>query len=212
MSKTLILLRISVCVAQELVGDGVATGTRSIQRGIDARRCYSLRAHDAYLCHCCWCRWSVPLVALVLDPLRLVSIFASWLHFAELLPAVLKLAIPALLALVIKIPTDLSPVNCLWFQRMFWKPSSASVAVWLLSLENVDYSTIVVCDFLWISSCTGCSEFLIWLCMCSGPRITWPRVFRWQICGAIGAAAAMATFTRLWEPACEPQNIAAYDS
>jgi hypothetical protein len=99
MSKSLILLRISVCGAQELVGDGAATGTRSIQRGIDAWRCHSLRAHDAYLFHCCWCRWSVPLVALVLDPLRLVSNFVSWLHFAELLPAVLKLAIPALLAL-----------------------------------------------------------------------------------------------------------------
>ncbi|KAH8938826.1 hypothetical protein BDL97_15G002500 [Sphagnum fallax] len=56
--------------------------------------------------------------------------------------------------------------------------------------------------------------FLSWP-LCSihyGPRITWPRVFRWQICGAVGSAAAMATFARLWEPACEPQNIAAYDS
>jgi hypothetical protein len=107
------LLRISVCGAQELVGDGAATGTRSIQRGIDARRCHSLRAHDAYLCHCCWCRWSVPLVALVLDPLRLVLNLASGLRFAELLSALLKLAIPALLALMIRIPADLSIVNCL---------------------------------------------------------------------------------------------------
>ncbi len=52
-------------------------------------------------------------MALVLDPLRLVLNLASGLHFAELLPALLKLAIPALLVLVITIPADLSIVNCL---------------------------------------------------------------------------------------------------
>lgn len=84
MSKSPILLRISVCGAQELVGDGAATGTRSIQRGIDARRCHSLRAHDAYLFHCCWCRWSVPLVALVLDPLRASNHMAKSLQVADM--------------------------------------------------------------------------------------------------------------------------------
>ncbi|CAM6097764.1 unnamed protein product [Calypogeia fissa] len=45
-----------------------------------------------------------------------------------------------------------------------------------------------------------------------GPRMTRPRLFRWQLCGAVGSAAAMAVYARLWEPACEPQNIAAYDT
>ncbi|XP_073391774.1 uncharacterized protein [Physcomitrium patens] len=56
--------------------------------------------------------------------------------------------------------------------------------------------------------------FLAWpLCHIHyGPRVTWPRVYRWQVCGAVGCAVFMGTFARLWEPACEPQNIAAYES
>eukprot|EP00249_Psilotum_nudum_P011121 c22974_g2_i2 orf=275-568(-) len=44
-----------------------------------------------------------------------------------------------------------------------------------------------------------------------GPRVTWPRIIRWQVCGAALSGASMALYIRLWEPACEPQNIAAYD-
>lgn len=32
-----------------------------------------------------------------------------------------------------------------------------------------------------------------------------------MITGAVAGAALMALHTRLWEPACEPQNIQAYD-
>lgn len=46
---------------------------------------------------------------------------------------------------------------------------------------------------------------------CAGPRFTWPRAFRWMAGGAVLGAGFLIVHTRLWEPACEPQNILAYD-
>eukprot|EP00270_Netrium_digitus_P015290 TRINITY_DN5337_c0_g1_i1.p1 TRINITY_DN5337_c0_g1~~TRINITY_DN5337_c0_g1_i1.p1 ORF type:complete len:115 (-),score=19.54 TRINITY_DN5337_c0_g1_i1:43-387(-) len=45
-----------------------------------------------------------------------------------------------------------------------------------------------------------------------GARITRPRILRWSGAGAAFCAASMAANSVLWEPACEPQNVAAYDS
>ncbi|GAQ78195.1 hypothetical protein KFL_000090410 [Klebsormidium nitens] len=45
-----------------------------------------------------------------------------------------------------------------------------------------------------------------------GPRFTWPRAFRWMAGGAVLGAGFLVVHTILWEPACELQNIQAYDS
>ncbi|CBI39669.3 uncharacterized protein LOC117929641 [Vitis riparia] len=45
-----------------------------------------------------------------------------------------------------------------------------------------------------------------------GPRITVPRSLRWAACGAVSVSSSSALLVRLFSPACEPQNIAAYDN
>eukprot|EP00897_Mesotaenium_endlicherianum_P007571 jgi/Mesen1/6842/ME000351S05960 len=42
-------------------------------------------------------------------------------------------------------------------------------------------------------------------------RTTRPRVLRWTSVGAVAMGALSGSYIRLWEPACEPQNIEAYD-
>ena len=46
----------------------------------------------------------------------------------------------------------------------------------------------------------------------AGPRITVPRSLRWAACGAVSVSSGTALLVRLFSPACEPQNIAAYDN
>lgn len=46
----------------------------------------------------------------------------------------------------------------------------------------------------------------------AGPRITVPRSLRWAACGAVSVSSTTALLVRLFSPACEPQNIAAYDN
>ncbi|GJP51423.1 hypothetical protein CLOM_g10588 [Closterium sp. NIES-68] len=44
-----------------------------------------------------------------------------------------------------------------------------------------------------------------------GPRVTRPRLMRWSLAGAAVASGCALVQAVLWEPACEPQNVAAYD-
>jgi hypothetical protein len=73
-----------------------------------------------------------------------------------------------------------------------------------------------MCCLVFKEGYTSCYRFWAFvLCLLiefySGSRMQRHRLFRWQFCGAVGSAAAMVVYARLWEPACEPQNIAAYD-
>jgi len=66
---------------------------------------------------------------------------------------------------------------------------SASIAV-SVSWSSEECGLCMI--FFWGFMCQNIHSFCFGsVCMCSGPRITGPRVFRWQICGAVCAAAAM---------------------
>lgn len=44
-----------------------------------------------------------------------------------------------------------------------------------------------------------------------GSRTTIVRLQRWGVLGAVLSGCSMAAYSYLWEPCCEPQNVAAYD-